>query len=170
MGRPALEAHDGQLALIFKATEGQRLTSGTSRHGRGTAIALHHPIAVALRNKQREVAMSQITFIFIAAFVTVFTTLAPGAAVAASIDCEHRHSFVEKAICASPNLIRLDNDVANLYAAAAEVALRPDRLSEEQRQWLRETRNVCGDVGCLRRAHEVRLIELSVLIERRNWP
>jgi hypothetical protein len=99
------------------------------------------------------------------AFV-VLAALVPQAAYAAGIDCKRGNTFVEKAICASPRLTRLDHEVANMYATATNVALRPDELRDEQGRWLRDVRNVCGDVACLRRVHEERLAELSVRIER----
>ena len=110
-------------------------------------------------------AYSLKAIVLMVAFV-VLAAPVPQAAYAAGIDCKYGHTFVEKAICASPRLSRLDHEVASMYATATNVALRPDLLKEEQHRWLRDVRNVCGDVACLRRVHEDRLAELSVRIER----
>lgn len=70
---------------------------------------------------------------------------AAGAAHAASFDCKAAKSATEKAICGSPKLSALDEQLARDYARALH-ALSPagaGRLKESQRSWLRFATQVC---------------------------
>lgn len=74
----------------------------------------------------------------------VIATLA-GGAHAASFDCKAANSTTEKAICGSPRLSALDEQLAHEYGRAL-AALSPagaDSLKQSQRSWLRFATQVC---------------------------
>jgi len=77
---------------------------------------------------------------------------------AASFDCARADTVVERAICASPRLSRLDAELATAYRQAlAETADRQE-LKVAQRRWLRTTRTGCGGAtDCLEQAMLERL-------------
>jgi uncharacterized protein len=70
--------------------------------------------------------------------VAIAAALLVPAAHAASFNCAKAASQVEKAICASPALGKLDDDVAAAYAAARAGLDEPwrPRLLRSQREWL----------------------------------
>ncbi len=76
-----------------------------------------------------------------------------GATQAASFDCARAGTSIEKMICADPELSALDGSLALRYKKVLEAARSPSVLREEQRLWLREVRNRCIDVPCLRTAY-----------------
>lgn len=76
-----------------------------------------------------------------------------GAAQAASFDCARAGTSIEKMICADPELSALDGTLALHYKKALEASRSPTVLREQQRLWLREVRNRCIDVPCLRAAY-----------------
>lgn len=83
-------------------------------------------------------------------------------AFGASFDCAKAATRIEKQICADPHLSELDDYLDRYYHAAQQ---RLDRAGEclrkDQRRWLRETRNVCESVDCLKDAYGSRLRELE---------
>jgi len=89
--------------------------------------------------------------------LTVCWTLSP----AASFDCSKATTAVEQMICANPVLARLDERLAAAYASARAESPRPDVLRNEQRQWLLDVRDRCGDLACLQSAYEQRLSALQ---------
>jgi uncharacterized protein len=88
----------------------------------------------------------------------------PGFVSAASFDCAKAATSVEKLICGSSELSTLDEHLGRYYSAARP-ALGPAAscLVQNQRDWLRRSRNVCKDAGCLRQAYLGRLAELDAL-------
>jgi hypothetical protein len=74
-----------------------------------------------------------------------------------SFDCARAETPTERAICADTRLSGLDRTMADLYRRA--VAVRP--LRPEQLLWQR-WRNTCGgDVPCLIRRYEQRIVDLG---------
>jgi uncharacterized protein YecT (DUF1311 family) len=94
--------------------------------------------------------------------------LLPISVMGASFDCEKSHTFVEKAICSSKSLSKMDDKLAEAYNKTLEVAFAPDELREEQQNWLTNERNVCQDDACLERAYKQRLKSLATYGERRR--
>ena len=90
--------------------------------------------------------------------------LASPASLAAGFDCTKAHTPVEKLICADPGLSRQDEQISRLYAvrrqAVTESTARQS-LQDGQVRWLRQSRNICTDMACLKKAYEARLAELS---------
>ena len=70
---------------------------------------------------------------------------------AASFDCRKASGCVEEVICQSPQLARLDSEMADLYFSLRRQSSRAGakQLLDSQRAWLR-SRNTCGcDANCL---------------------
>jgi uncharacterized protein YecT (DUF1311 family) len=69
-------------------------------------------------------------------------------ATAASFDCKKAASWVEKTVCANPELSKLDEEMAKAYHDAL-VSLSPEgqkETKEYQKQWLKERVSSCEDV------------------------
>jgi len=80
---------------------------------------------------------------------------------AASFDCAKAKTVVERTICASPRLSRLDAELARSYELSSTMTVDPKGLLEAQREWLRGTRSDCGDdAECLEHAMLVRIEQL----------
>jgi uncharacterized protein len=72
--------------------------------------------------------------------VVLFGGLLSTQAVAASFDCKKAASWVEKTVCANPELSKLDDEMAKAYSNAL-ANLSPEGQKETkqyQRQWLNE--------------------------------
>lgn len=100
----------------------------------------------------------------VAAFLTALTaSVSP--ARAASFDCAKAATPVEKAICGNTNLSNLDKYLGGYYyAARQELGDGATCLRDDQRHWIRATRNPCGsDVACLTKVYLKRLAVLDGL-------
>lgn len=89
--------------------------------------------------------------------------LLPLSAQAASFDCTRADTAAEIAVCANPELNRLDEELAVLYRSLLnELPFRQaERVRQDQRSWL-QARNSCGaDVRCLRARYQERLARLN---------
>ncbi|WP_266159618.1 lysozyme inhibitor LprI family protein [Dyella silvatica] len=85
--------------------------------------------------------------------------LTTDAALSAGFDCKKALSDVEKMICKSADLSSLDGQLLDAYNGALKAveASSKDALIEEQRNWIRYTRNICQDSVCLSEAYETRI-------------
>lgn len=91
------------------------------------------------------------------------TAWLPLSAQAASFDCLDVDTDAESAICADPELNRMDEDLADQYKdVLSQLSPREARkLRQEQRSWLR-ARDSCGDnVRCLHARYEERSARLD---------
>jgi len=88
---------------------------------------------------------------------------APAKPVKPSFDCATARVPAEKAICANPELARLDIEMVDLYIARKR-AFRGGRratLRRQQLQWLGQ-RNACrSDVACLTNVYQKRIQQLQ---------
>lgn len=75
--------------------------------------------------------------IWIALLAISASMLAP-AAEAASFDCAKAGTRAERLICDNPYISALDDKLGVAYKAALKNKQQPDRIREEQRDWLRE--------------------------------
>jgi len=79
----------------------------------------------------------------------------------ASFDCAKASTKVETLICGDPGLSALDSKLSARY----EIALKEDSdqraLRNQQRKWLRESRNRCSDTTCLRASYLRRAKEFN---------
>lgn len=89
----------------------------------------------------------------------------PISSYAASFECSKASTSVEKAICADAELSKLDDRLAVSYKKA--LAAQPDsaELKTHQRNWLKNVRNQCQDVACLKEAYLGRLAGLEAFAE-----
>ncbi|WP_213938458.1 lysozyme inhibitor LprI family protein [Pseudomonas sp. dw_612] len=71
-----------------------------------------------------------------------------GTAQATSFDCAKASTPVEHAICESPQLSRLDEQINSLYVQALDRVADKTALRQEQRDWLKQ-RNTCTTTDCL---------------------
>lgn len=81
---------------------------------------------------------------------------------AASFDCAKAGTKVEKMICATPVLNKLDSDLASSYKEA--VAKEPS-IKQEQLSWMKE-RNKCSTEACLESSYRDRIDDLINFIVR----
>ena len=71
---------------------------------------------------------------------------------AASFNCNKAATFVERTICANPDLSTLDDLMANNYRvmrAAGIGAGAQSHLKQSQRDWIK-VRNKCSSIACLK--------------------
>ena len=79
----------------------------------------------------------------------------------ASFDCSKSSTDIETMICGNVELSALDAELNNLYHHVSETSLDKKFLKQEQRRWLKDARNVCHDINCLKAAYMNRIAVLS---------
>ena len=84
----------------------------------------------------------------------------------ASFDCTKSTTAIEKLICKSEALSRLDHDLFATYQEAMRFQKSTAPLRKAQRQWLQQERGSCGDEPCLRKAYEKRIVQVRSLIPK----
>ncbi|MBN8997351.1 MAG: DUF3298 domain-containing protein [Rhizobiales bacterium] len=87
-------------------------------------------------------------------------------APAPSFDCAKAGTAIEKAICGSVELARLDRGVAEAYARKLKYSFEDGEKAKnqaEQRQWLADRDQKCGngDAACLKEVYATRLKALT---------
>ncbi len=89
----------------------------------------------------------------------VVGSIALTSAQATSFDCAKAASGVEKLICGSAKLSELDDALDKAYKETRTNSSQDEakRLVSDQRQWLKESRNTCGDTTCLEQAYLSRI-------------
>jgi uncharacterized protein len=93
-------------------------------------------------------------------FALLFSSMAL-TAHAASFDCAKAQTAVEKLICSDTDLSDLDAKLGGEYKQALASADNVDALKAEQRTWIANVRNKCGDTACMTLAYEARRAELA---------
>ncbi|BCG04218.1 hypothetical protein PPGU19_087860 (plasmid) [Paraburkholderia sp. PGU19] len=78
-----------------------------------------------------------------------------------SLDCGKLISVQAQLICGDEELTRVDKTLAEIYGQKMKASSNKDRLRNDQRAWLRNSRNVCGDKACLLRSYRARVDELK---------
>lgn len=97
--------------------------------------------------------------------VIIFTTLGvcllSNHANSASFDCKKASTWVEKTICQSPELSKLDDAMAKKYRANLNDGANEENSESyknnviiDQKLWLNFQRNTCKDTKCLKREYE----------------
>src|SRR4051794_36733553 len=88
-----------------------------------------------------------------------FGWLLIGTLEAASFDCRKTQTKIEKLICDSAQVSALDEELDKIYKTARQIADPAERpqLISEQKLWLIESRNKCGDEQCLLQAYSSRI-------------
>ncbi|MGV8933457.1 MAG: lysozyme inhibitor LprI family protein [Gallionellaceae bacterium] len=79
----------------------------------------------------------------------------------ASFECGKAQTKVEHLICDNAELSKLDDELAVSYKAALHDKTQADAIKKAQKQWMKDARNVCADVGCLKTAYQARIHELT---------
>lgn len=100
--------------------------------------------------------MKQITWIALVSLLQLSTVNA------ASFDCAKAQSKVEHLICDNQEISRLDEDLSKAYSLAQGWSADKQTATKEQRQWLKEVRNACSDINCLKVAYAARISKLSI--------
>lgn len=83
---------------------------------------------------------------------------------AASFDCAKAGTKIEKMICASPALNKLDSDLASSYKEAVG---KDASIKQEQQAWMKE-RNKCPTEACLEESYKERIDNLTNFIVRHD--
>lgn len=86
---------------------------------------------------------------------------------AASFDCGKAKYPTELFICENPVVSKLDDELNALYRTVLSKADEADKkaLIEQQRHWLKHTRNVCRKELCFKHAYWMRQAELTGFLE-----
>ena len=84
-----------------------------------------------------------------AAGLTSLFFVAFGSVNAASYDCAKATRSIDKAICASPQVSKLDSDLGEAYKSAIAKGVNHEALKDSMNAWLRGTRDKCKDEACL---------------------
>lgn len=100
-------------------------------------------------------------------FLVLMLLLFPAAGWAASFDCGKAQTKVEKLVCNTPAISKLDDEIGKLYQATINKASEEQKqvLVTLQKHWLKHTRNVCKDEVCLKLAYWSRQAELETFFE-----
>jgi uncharacterized protein len=93
--------------------------------------------------------------------LVVIIIAAPRVGIGASFNCSQAGTSVEKTICASTTLSRLDEQLAKAYESVLLLSDHPDVVKSQQKAWLRTIRDTCQDEPCLQSAYEHRLAQLA---------
>lgn len=97
-------------------------------------------------------------------YIAVSVVAIPG--FAASFSCEKASAAVEKLICSDAALSKLDEQLSDRYKKELEISDDSPGFKAQQLEWLKKTRNVCGDVACLMAASEKRISDLEEKIKK----
>lgn len=86
-----------------------------------------------------------------------------GPLIAAGMDCKLAATTSEQAICASPNLYRLDQRMGELYSNLAKsYPQQLPALRQAQRAWLKQRDRCLAAEDCLTQEYDQRLAALHV--------
>lgn len=93
--------------------------------------------------------------------ISAALTISCMGAQAASFDCAKAYTPIEKTICADGQLSELDSQLMQVYKKSLTESASADVIKAEQRLWLKEVRNSCQDVTCLKSAYSNRISALT---------
>lgn len=93
------------------------------------------------------------TLFFVLAFI-------PAAAQSVSFNCAKATSQVERLICASSEVSRLDDTLSQIFDFELEQEESFPGLKSTQKTWLAR-RNTCTDVNCIKYRYEQRIAEIA---------
>jgi len=80
---------------------------------------------------------------------------------AASFDCTRARRPAETLVCADKGLSTLDSVLTRMYAKRQEVVVDPAITAADQKAWLRDVRDKCTDLKCLRSAYGKRIARFN---------
>ncbi len=96
-----------------------------------------------------------------AALAILALLLLAAPAHAASFDCAKAGTEIEKMICGDAELSELDSQLGQVYVRSLAWSPDQEALQREQRSWLREVRDQCPSVPCLKVLYRQRLDEIA---------
>jgi uncharacterized protein len=101
--------------------------------------------------------------------LAIAACLLPASSSAASFDCAKAAIVVEKLICESATLGRLDEELSLLYRRQQGLPGQDAKsLRDSQRQWLAQQRNQCATVKCVALELFQRSSQLRIELEKRG--
>jgi uncharacterized protein len=83
----------------------------------------------------------------------------------ASFDCAKAKTKIDKLVCGDPKLSDLDDKLTALYNQVLAKSPVPEDTKEQQREWVKQSRNTCKDADCLQQAYTSRISDLQVQLE-----
>ena len=89
------------------------------------------------------------------------TQPATKAALTQSFNCSELISAQAQLVCGDAELASIDKTMAEVFNQKLKVSNNKGRLRAEQRAWLRNSRNACGDKACLLKSYQLRVAELK---------
>ncbi|MHA6847054.1 lysozyme inhibitor LprI family protein [Ralstonia syzygii] len=95
------------------------------------------------------------------ALAALTITLSTAAIAGPSFNCAKASSNVEKMICADQTLSDADSVIGDMYKEVLSTTDNPNRVKQEQRQWLTKVRNVCTTPDCLAKAYDMQYNKLQ---------
>jgi len=81
----------------------------------------------------------------------------------ASFNCAKASSFVEHSICNDAQASKLDEALARAYKNARASVASPSQIKKEQRAWLKNKRNTCQNIACVKQSMKSRIRVLKSL-------
>jgi uncharacterized protein len=81
-------------------------------------------------------------------------------AQAVSFDCQKAKTFIEKAICANPELSDLDDELGSQFQLALTDNKNPALFKKQQLAWLKQ-RDTCQTVDCVKKSYKQRIAILT---------
>jgi len=96
--------------------------------------------------------------------VVVGWLLVTTSALAASFDCSGKLGAVEGLICSNKYASELDDSLSIAYKKALEASHEKDALKSSQRTWIKDKRDQCVDLQCLRLAYRTRIRDLQGVV------
>jgi uncharacterized protein YecT (DUF1311 family) len=78
-----------------------------------------------------------------------------------SFNCANASTSQEQLICSSQELSEADVKMAETYKKALSISADREKIKAEQRKWMAEKRNKCGDAECILKAYNDRMFELA---------
>lgn len=96
--------------------------------------------------------------IYIRLFFLYILFVFPVVSHAASFDCEKAVGGIEKTICLDSEVSDLDSNLGRLYYSLKG---KSSSIVEDQKNWLKNTRNKCENIDCLRSVYAARISYLK---------
>jgi uncharacterized protein len=84
----------------------------------------------------------------------------------ASFDCAKAKTKIDKLVCGDPKLSDLDDKLTALYNQVLAKSPVPEDTKEQQREWVKQSRNVCKDADSLQQAYTSRISDLQEQLEK----
>lgn len=94
-------------------------------------------------------------------FLVLIAVLIPCLGFSASFDCKKAKSFAEKSICSDAELSALDEALSLEFKETMSRSLKPDVVKKAQLDWVKNSRDKCKDIDCMKASYRKRIADLS---------